>query len=204
MRAHLPRLVGAAAATLFFVTAGTAQAQGKGHGHGNDHAQAEQHHEADHDTHDEHHVARDDHSTEHHDVLREAQRNQRDRDRRDARDDHGQYDHGQYDHGQYDPRYDDRNGRRIPPGLAKKPGGMPPGQYKKLYNADQGAGVLRDVMSRRGYTVVRSADAGQSEYVYYRLRDGSTRRAIVSPGTDRLQFSNVPSSLLSEVLSRLY
>jgi hypothetical protein len=106
-----------------------------------------------------------------------------------------------------DDRRDDRYGtqaRRIPPGLAKKPGGMPPGQYKKLYGTDRGVSVLRDVLGRRGYTVVRTQDVGESEYVYYRLRDGETRRAIVSPGRDRLQFSNVPQSMLSEVLSKLY
>jgi hypothetical protein len=183
-------LIGAAAATLFFVTAGSAQAQGKGHGnghgkgHGDDHAAVrddERHHDGDHDLrHDEHQVQRD------------------------PRYDHAQSD-PRYDHAQYDPRYDDRqNVRRVPPGLAKKPGGMPPGQYKKLYSTDQGAGVLRDVLGRRGYPVVRSTDAGRSEYVYYRNRDGSIRRAIVSPGTDRLQFSNVPTALMSEVLSRLY
>ena len=45
---------------------------------------------------------------------------------------------------------------------------------------------------------------GGHHYVYYRDHDGRIRRAIVSPGTDRLRFSNVPSSLLSEVISRLY
>ena len=104
--------------------------------------------------------------------------------------------------GDYDPRYD--RGRKVPPGLAKKPGQMPPGQYKKLYSAHQGASVLSDVLGRRGYTVVRNADAGTSEYVYYRDRNGTLRRAIVSPGDDRLRFSNVPSSLLGEVLARLY
>lgn len=106
--------------------------------------------------------------------------------------------------GDYDPRYEQRGRKAIPPGLAKKPGGMPPGQYKKLYSTNQGASILRDVLGRRGYPVVRSYDAGASEYVYYRAHDGTVRRAIVSPGTDRLRFSNVPSSLLSEVLSRLY
>ena len=105
--------------------------------------------------------------------------------------------------GDYDPRYDRARGG-TPPGLAKKPGGMPPGQYKKHYTTDQGAHVLRDVLGRRGYPVVRIADAGTSEYVYYRDHDGQVRRAIVSPGSDRLRFSNVPSSLLREVISRLY
>jgi hypothetical protein len=40
--------------------------------------------------------------------------------------------------------------------------------------------------------------------VYYRLRDGTVRRAIVSPGTERLVFRNVPDLLLREVLARLY
>jgi hypothetical protein len=102
-----------------------------------------------------------------------------------------------------DARYD-RARRRVPPGLAKKPGGMPPGQYKKLYDTHQGVSVLSDVLGRRGYTVVRRADAGTSEYVYYRDRDGRMHRAIVSPGSERLRFSNVPSSLLSEVIARLY
>jgi hypothetical protein len=95
--------------------------------------------------------------------------------------------------------------RRVPPGLAKKPGGMPPGQYKKLHRTTRdGAVVLGDVLGRRGYTVIRTADAGDSRYVYYRTRDGVTQRAIVSPGSERLRFSNVPGSLMSEVLSRLY
>jgi hypothetical protein len=92
----------------------------------------------------------------------------------------------------------------VPPGLAKKPGQMPPGQYKKRYGANDGAIVLDRVMRRRGYSVLRVVPAGNSQYVYYRLRDGSERRAIVSPGTDRLVFQNVPTSLLQEVLAALY
>ena len=115
------------------------------------------------------------------------------------RDDRAVYDH----RGEDDPRHD-RARRGTPPGLAKKPGGMPPGQYKKRYTTDQGAYVLRDVLGRRGYPVVRVANAGSSEYAYYRDHDGQIRRAIVSPGSDRLRFSNVPSSLLREVFSRMY
>lgn len=110
-------------------------------------------------------------------------------------------------------RYEDRNRdlivrngdvRRVPPGLAKKPGQMPPGQYKKRYGVPQGVTVLQDIFGRRGYTVVRTEPFGESQYVYYRLRDGSVQRAIVSPGTDRLGFTNVPAALLREVLARLY
>jgi hypothetical protein len=114
---------------------------------------------------------------------------------------------------EHDGRYDDRSGydhrydqqrQSIPPGLAKKPGGMPPGQYKKLYNAGQGASVLSDVLGRHGYRVVRTADAGDSRYVYYRDRAGSVHRAIVTPTSDRLRFTSVPRSLLDEVMARLY
>jgi hypothetical protein len=103
----------------------------------------------------------------------------------------------------YDRRYD--QGRQsIPPGLAKKPGGMPPGQYKKLYGAGQGASVLSDVLGRHGYYVVRTANAGDSRYVYYRDRAGTVHRAIVSPSGDRLHFTSVPRSLLDEVIARLH
>jgi hypothetical protein len=95
-------------------------------------------------------------------------------------------------------------GRKIPPGLAKKPGQMPPGQYKKIYGTQDGASVLSDIFRRRGYTVTRLVPYGESRYVYYRGTDGRIRRAIVSPGPDRLSFSNVPAVILQEVLARLY
>lgn len=109
-----------------------------------------------------------------------------------------------------DERRDDRGGLvvdrqdRVPPGLAKKPGGMPPGQYKKRYGTNDGASILTEVLGQRGYTVVRTTPAGRSQYVFYRGTDGRVRRAIVSPGAERLTFRNVPASLLQEVLSRLY
>ncbi|MDB4900029.1 MAG: hypothetical protein JWN53_1837 [Gemmatimonadetes bacterium] len=95
------------------------------------------------------------------------------------------------------------NVNRVPPGLAKKPGGLPPGQYKKRYATSDGVVVLRDVFGRHGYTVDRVAPYGTSQYVYYRLPNGTVRRAVVSPGTNQLAFSNVPAALLSEVLARL-
>ena len=135
-----------------------------------------------------------------HDKQEHAQVRVDDHDRDHARD--GRYDQrGDYDH-RYDHRYD--QGRSIPPGLAKKPGGMPPGQYKKLYNASQGASVLSDVLGRHGYSVVRTADAGDSRYVYYRDRVGTVHRATVTPSGDRLRFSAVPKALLDEIHNRLY
>jgi hypothetical protein len=95
-------------------------------------------------------------------------------------------------------------GRRVPPGLAKKPGQMPPGQYKKRYEAYEGASVLGDIMRRRGYTVLRTVPVGDARYVYYRYGNTGEQRAIVRPGTDRLLFSNVPSTILQAVLSQLY
>ncbi len=93
---------------------------------------------------------------------------------------------------------------RVPPGLAKKPGQMPPGQYKKRYGVTDGASVLSQVLGQGGYVVQRVVPAGTSRYVYYRGTDGLVHRAIVSPGTDQLSFRNVPASLLQQVLSRLY
>jgi hypothetical protein len=95
-------------------------------------------------------------------------------------------------------------GRKIPPGLAKKPGQMPPGQYKKLYNSYEGASVLGDIMRRRGYTVLRVVPSGTARYVYYRYGNGLEQRAIVRPGSDRLLFTNVPSAILQAVLAQLY
>ena len=111
--------------------------------------------------------------------------------------------------GRGDDRGDDRRivqgnaGRRVPPGLAKK-GGLPPGQAKKIYRTDDGVGVLRDVFGRNGYTVVRTVPNGDTRYVYYRDGDGAVRRAVVSPGEDRLRFGNVPGDLLRQVVARLY
>jgi hypothetical protein len=97
-----------------------------------------------------------------------------------------------------------KKGKKVPPGLAKKPGQMPPGQYKKRYGTQQGASVLGDIMRRDGYSVLRTIPRDGAQYVYYRTRDGSERRAIVSEGRDRLSFSNVPQSVLQQVMSALY
>ena len=117
--------------------------------------------------------------------------------------------HKERDHDQYR----SREQYRVPPGLARqgkvrpglaKKGGLPPGQAKKLYRADDGVVALRDAFGRHGYTVVRTSNRGDRRYVYYRLRDGQIRRAVVIPGSDRLRFSNVPDALVREIYSRLY
>ena len=179
MRHHFIRILGLSAAAL--ALASTAQAQGKSQekAHGKSAAHAKQ-------------VKKGDDVRTSTGVLR------RDRDR--DRDVYGNRDV----YGSRDGRDVYGNGTKVPPGLAKKPGQMPPGQYKKRYGTNEGADVLGGILRRRGYTVVRTEPMGQSQYVYYRMRDGSVRRAIVSPGTDRLTFSNVPAALLQEVLAKLY
>lgn len=91
----------------------------------------------------------------------------------------------------------------VPPGLAKKDG-LPPGQAKKLYRPDDGVIVLRDVFSHHGYRIIRTANDGDARIVFYRLGNGSLRRAIIRPGSEQLIFINVPNVLLREVLGRLY
>lgn len=90
----------------------------------------------------------------------------------------------------------------TPPGLAKKPGGMPPGQYKK-YTPDQGVSIIRDILGRHGYRIVRTSSRGDVRYLYYRTSGGLIRRAVVQPGSDRLAISNVPSSIMREVWARM-
>ncbi|MEP6992627.1 MAG: hypothetical protein ABJA80_16955 [bacterium] len=184
MRTH-SRLAGIAIAALV-LGAGSAHAQGKGHDKGNNHGKR-----------DGGEVRT---STGEVVRVRDPRDVTRDRDGRDVlRGRDGR--EGRYDRGG-DERRD--GGRRVPPGLAKKPGQMPPGQYKKRYGTNEGADILGGIFRRNGYTVSRVVPNGQSQYVYYRLRDGSERRAIVSPGTDRLRFNNVPTTLLQQVMAALY
>ena len=93
--------------------------------------------------------------------------------------------------------------RRVPPGLAKK-GGLPPGQARKRYRASEGVPAMREVFTRHGYTVVRTQPYGTKQYVYYRQANGPIQRAVIYPGSSQLGFQNVPQSLISEILSRLY
>jgi hypothetical protein len=93
--------------------------------------------------------------------------------------------------------------KKVPPGLAKKPGQMPPGQYKK-YTSAEGATTLRDILIGRGYVVTRIVPEGTSQYVYYRTPTGVVTRAYVTPGADRLTFTNVPGYILNAVIAKLY
>ena len=179
MSNHSARIAGLAFAGLALVS-GAAGAQGKGHGKGHGNEKAAHGNQAVRADRDE----RDDRDE------RGVRRNSDDRYNRDVYDVNGNRVYG--------------NGAKVPPGLAKKPGQMPPGQYKKRYGTNDGASVLSDILNRRGYNVVRTQPYGDSRYVFYRTPDGRLQRAIVTPGTDRLGFSNVPTAIVREVLARLY
>ena len=179
MRTPLLRSITTATFALCLVT-GSAAAQGKGHGKGQDKGQ-EKNQEKDQD------------------MDRE-----KGHDRRQESDRHRDHNDGDVRFPVSGNRIEDRaEHRRVPPGLAKK-GGLPPGQAKKMYRATDGVVALRDVFGRHGYTVVRTQPYGNSQYVYYRQGNGLVQRAVITPGTDRLAFQNVPQLLLQEVLSRLY
>lgn len=183
MRSHIGRSLGMAAAALLL--AASVQAQGKGHGNGKGEDKHEMKAERGEGNENRDHdrvIVRDD--------RRDDRRADRRADRRHDRNEGARVVYG--------------NGTKVPPGLAKKPGHMPPGQYKKLYGTRQGASVLSDILRQRGYTVTRVVPVGTSQEVYYRAPDGTIQRAIVGPGTDRLAFTNVPAALLQEVLARLY
>lgn len=172
------------AAFGLLLAGGTAKAQGKGHGHGHGHDGDDNH-------------------------SQQVRGHDRDRNRgrqmggHDRDDDQGRRsDQGRgYGNGGMPPGLAKKGG--MPPGLAKT-GGVPPGQLKKYYRPDDGVSVLSDVFGRHGYTVVRTVPNGDARYVYYRYRNGGVRRAIVRPYNDQLSFSNVPNTLLREVIARLH
>ena len=91
----------------------------------------------------------------------------------------------------------------TPPGLAKKPGGMPPGQYKKRYRPDDGVLILRDVFSREGIRVIRVERSGDLRYVIYRTKTGTTARATVRPGEDRPVITGAPRTVTARVMERM-
>ena len=174
---HGPIVKSLSAAVLAVcIIAGSASAQGKGKG--NDKGKGDDKHRG-----DEQHAV----------VIDQRRDNDQRRDHDDRRDN--------------DPRrvVTTNNGvyRKVPPGLAKK-GGLPPGQAKKMYRSIDGVPVMREVFLRHGYTVVRTEPYGSSQYVYYRQANGPIQRAVIVPGSTQLGFQNVPQSLISEILSRLY
>ena len=82
-------------------------------------------------------------------------------------------------------------GSWTPPGLAKKPGGMPPGQYKKMYN--RGQRLPTTYISQRYY--VANPDR-------YRLREAPAGYRWVQVN-DQYYLAQTRTGLISEVVSAL-
>lgn len=82
----------------------------------------------------------------------------------------------------------------TPPGLAKKPGGMPPGQYKKTYEYAVGAHLPRTYYSSRSYYV--------TDYNRYRLRTPPSGYQWVRVDND-VYLAQTRTGLIAEVIADL-
>ena len=80
----------------------------------------------------------------------------------------------------------------TPPGLAKKPGGMPPGQYKKTWDYDVGAHLPRDYYVNRNYYL--------NDYNRYDLRTPPPGYRWVRVGND-VYLAQTRTGLIAEVLA---
>ena len=101
--------------------------------------------------------------------------------------------HGQghkKDKGHQDYRHDN-GGAWTPPGLAKKPGGMPPGQYKKKYR--QGQRLPSSYVQPSNYVADPSA---------YRLRNAPAGYRWVQVD-NQYYLAQTRTGLISEVVSAL-
>ncbi|MBP7815529.1 MAG: RcnB family protein [Phenylobacterium sp.] len=85
----------------------------------------------------------------------------------------------------------DRHGAGTPPGLAKKPGGMPPGHYKKMYN--RGQRLPTTYVTQRYYVANPQA---------YRLRTPPAGYRWVQVD-DQYYLAQTRTGLISEVVSAL-
>lgn len=82
----------------------------------------------------------------------------------------------------------------TPPGLAKKPGGMPPGQYKKTYDYAVGARLPRDYYINRNYYL--------NDYGRYDLRVPPPGYRWVRVGDD-VYLAQTRTGLIAEVIADL-
>lgn len=80
----------------------------------------------------------------------------------------------------------------TPPGLAKKPGGMPPGQYKKTWDYDVGARLPRDYYVNRNYYL--------NDYGRYDLRQPPPGYRWVRVGND-VYLAQTRTGLIAEVIA---
>ena len=83
----------------------------------------------------------------------------------------------------------------TPPGLAKKPGAMPPGQYKKRFDYNVGARLPRNYYDNRNYYV--------TDYDRYNLRVAPPGYQWVRVGND-VYLAQTRTGLIAEVIADLF
>jgi len=90
------------------------------------------------------------------------------------------------------------------------PGGMPPGQAKKVVTMDHASEVTRQVLVAHGYTVVKIEVVKGTRVVYYRRGNrghgrglGPVERMVIRPDAERVVFEAAPKSVLLDINIRL-
>ncbi|HEX5408705.1 MAG TPA: hypothetical protein VFW89_02940 [Gemmatimonadaceae bacterium] len=90
------------------------------------------------------------------------------------------------------------------------PGGMPPGQAKKVVTMDHASDVTRQVLVAHGYTVVKIEIVKGTRVVYYRRGNrghgrglGPVERMVIRPDAERVVFEAAPKSVLVDIHIKL-
>ncbi len=90
------------------------------------------------------------------------------------------------------------------------PGGMPPGQAKKLVTMDHATDVTRQVLVDHGYKVVRVDVVNGTRVVYYRRGShghghglGPMQRIVIRPERERFIFDEAPKALRVDINVKL-
>jgi len=90
------------------------------------------------------------------------------------------------------------------------PGGMPPGQAKKVVTMDHASEVTRQVLVAHGYTVVKIEVVKGTRVVYFRRGNrgrgrglGPVERMVIRPDAERVVFEAAPKSVLVDINIKL-
>lgn len=90
------------------------------------------------------------------------------------------------------------------------PGGMPPGQAKKVVTVDRAVDVTREVLVSHGYDVVRVEIVRGQRVVYYRRGNrghgrgwGPVYKMVIVPDAERVRFESAPKGILVDIDVRL-
>ena len=94
-------------------------------------------------------------------------------------------------------QWSQQNGSWTPPGLAKKPGGMPPGQYKKQHQYNAGGYLPNNYYRNDNYYVPQSA------YGQYNLPPAPQGYEWVRVGND-VYLAQTRTGLISQVIADLF